>query len=379
MWVYPLAAAPEPTDKGMASLSKMIHKLADDGDIDYKTKVSDGFDWDGPDGTVCEGCIYTRGIPENASGCGRLFKKSFRERVVKGVCEFRKTDLAKPSKFEERRIRETKKAIEKERKQGDAFAIELLKDFIKEKLGGDIDKLKNYDLSSLRDDKKYGDGDFSRANIVRAIAALAFADAWPGLSVQAIEDYQYRVDAICDNYRLLGARILDLYYKGLDKWGAPKDLQQRALQCGKLFYSVGDLIVWPLKSNDYKETFSNYYEGSKYRGYMDQFLYAIYCEMTGQPKQDFHMKGLFYKNRKVMAGYKGHDGFKKFVDNLLLKPFVDEEYHPKHVFMGVWSYMKGLDQKTYFKAVDEYIDFCNDFIPKRADIIMTKIKRLINN
>lgn len=41
--------------------------------------------------------------------------------------------------------------------------------------------------------------------------------------------------------------------------------------------------------------------------------------------------------------------------------------------------MKGLDQQTYFKAVDEYIDFCNGFIPKRADKIIMKLKRLLDN
>jgi hypothetical protein len=170
-----------------------------------------------------------------------------------------------------------------------------------------------------------------------------------------------------------------MYYKGLESWDAPKELQQRALDCGKLFYSVGDLIVWPNKANDDKETFDSYLEGTRCRGYMDQFLYAIYCVMTGQSRQDSHMKGLLYKNRKVMTAYKGYDGFKRFVDNLLLTYFVDEEYQPKHIFAGVWSYMKGLNQQTYFKAIDEYIDFCNAFIPKRADKIIMKLKRLLDN
>lgn len=376
---FPLSAEPEPTDQNEAAFSNMIHEIAQDEDINYKVEVKDNFDWTGPESTVCEGCIYTRGIPKDASGCGRLFKKSFRERVVKGYCEFRKTDLFIPSEFEERRKRETIEACEKAEKQSDVFAISLLREFVKEKLDGNIDKLRTYDLYSLRNDEKYGNSDFARANIVKAIVALAFADVWPGLSVQSIEEYKYWVDAISDNTRLLGARILDMYYKGLESWDAPKELQQRALDCGKLFYSVGDLIVWPNKMNDYKEAFDSYYDGTKYKGYMDQYLNAIYCAMTGQARPDFHMQGLLYKNRKVMTAYKGYDGFKRLVDNLFLTDFVDEEYQPKHIFAGVWSYMKGLDQQTYFKAVDEYIDFCNAFIPKRADKIIMKLKRLLDN
>ena len=376
---FPLSAGPEPSDQNEAAFSNMIHEIAQDEDINYKVEVKDNFDWTGPEGTVCEGCIYTRGIPEDASGCGRLFKKSFREHVVKGYCEFRKTDLFIPSEFEERRKRGTIEAREKAEKQCDVFAIRLLKEFVKEKLDGNIDKLRTYDLSSLRNDEEYGNSDFPRANIVKAIAALAFADVWPGLSVQSIEEYKYRVDVISDNTRLLGARILEMYYKGLEKWDAPKELQQRALNCGKLFYSVGDLLVWPNKMNDYKEAFGSYFDGTKYKGYMDQYLYAIYCAMTGQPRSDVHIQGLLYKNRKVMTEYKGYDGFKRFVDNMMLTDFVDKNYRPKHIFIGVWSYMKGLDQQTYFKAVDEYIDFCNGFIPKRADKIIMKLKRLLDN
>ena len=101
--------------------------------------------------------------------------------------------------------------------------------------------------------------------------------------------------------------------------------------------------------------------------------------MTGQPRSDVHIQGLLYKNRKVMTEYKGYDGFKRFVDNMMLTDYVDKNYRPKHIFTGVWSYMKGLDQQTYFKAVDEYIDFCNGFIPKRADKIIMKLKRLLDN
>ena len=126
-------------------------------------------------------------------------------------------------------------------------------------------------------------------------------------------------------------------------------------------------------------TFGSYFDGTKYKGYMDQYLYAIYCAMTGQPRSDVHIQGLLYKNRKVMTEYKGYDGFKRFVDNMMLTDFVDKNYRPKHIFIGVWSYMKGLDQQTYFKAVDEYIDFCNGFIPKRADKIIMKLKRLLDN
>lgn len=371
---YPLAPAPESGE--VAALSRLIHKLAKDEDIEYKTKIKDNFNWKGPKGTVCEGCIYTRGIPENATGCGRLFKKSFRERVIKGQCEFYKTSLGKPSLFEKKRIEETKKELERKSKQNGSFAVTLLKDFIREKLDGDMDKLKDYDLHSLKDDRKYGDSDFARADIVRAIASLVFGDVWPGLNFDAIDNYAYWPSVICDNTRLLGARILYLYYKGLESWGAPKALQDKALKYGKRYYSLGDIIVWPNKYNE-KKSLTTYFQSYKFRGYMDQYLTAIYNVMISQQKVDLNLKALFYKNRKVMGQYQGADGFKRLVNALMLDDFVDADGKPLTVFPGVWSYMKGLDQQTYFKAVEQYLDFCDGFISRRADKMMIKLKAIL--
>lgn len=90
----------EPAKGDIANLSSMIHKLANDADLKEFIKVEDNFPYRGVNGTVCEGCIYANGIQGKGEGCGRLFIKSFRERYLKGRCEYRKTDIAKPSFFE---------------------------------------------------------------------------------------------------------------------------------------------------------------------------------------------------------------------------------------------------------------------------------------
>lgn len=43
----------------------------------------------------------------------------------------------------------------------------------------------------------------------------------------------------------------------------------------------------------------------------------------------------------------------------------------------VMGYMKGLDRETYLEALEEYIDFCNEFIPKRGERMIERIKLLI--
>lgn len=84
-----------------------------------------------------------------------------------------------------------------------------------------------------------------------------------------------------------------------------------------------------------------------------------------------------YKNRKMLVDYQSDEGFMKFVHAMMLEPFIDEMGVPKSIFKGVWSYMKDLDRESYFEAVEEYIDFCNDFIPKRGERMIERIKLLI--
>ena len=57
--------------------------------------------------------------------------------------------------------------------------------------------------------------------------------------------------------------------------------------------------------------------------------------------------------------------------------YVDYYGKPMEIFDFVWSFMKGLDRESYFKAVDKYCSFCETFIPKRSERIIEKLKTLI--
>lgn len=369
---------PEPEDKELATLSNIVHKLANDADIEFKVEEKDNFNWEGPLGTICEGCIYSKSINNKGEGCGRLFQKSFRENVIKRYCEYYKKSLEEPSSFEEMAVYKQKQKIDTEEKQSNVYAIRLLKEFIAEKLDGDINKLKDFDLSTLKEESKYGDYDISRANIAKAVMSLAFGGEWPELNVDSINHYDYRLEPICHYQNIFGANIMDKYFKGLQKLNPSPDLHQRAVKCAHLTYNIGNLIILPNKFNE-NESLSNYRINSKFRGYMDSYLKTIYDVMADQKKQDLHMKGILYKNRKLMVGYQGEEGFEKFIHAMMLEAFVDDLCQPKKVFKGIWSSMKDLDNDTYFEAVEEFIAFCNDFIPKRAERIINRIKPMINN
>ena len=376
---YPISPAPvdEPEEGEIAHISKMVHKMAQDDDIENFISFEDNFPYDGVAGSVCEGCIYAKGIQGHGEGCGRLFIKSFRERYLKGRCEYRKTDLFKQSHFEEMERYRKEKEKDTAEKQSDVFALRLVREFIDEELGGDIHKLRDFDFYAIKDNAKYGDNNLQRANIIRSIMALVFADAWPALTVDAIEHYQYWCGQINDYGRLLGANIMDEYFKGLQEFCPTPEQHQRALRVAHLTYSIGNFWVVPNKAPG-TDTLGSYKDGSKYKGYMDKYLQALYEVFAEAKKPDMNLKGILYKNRKVMADYQGEEGFKRFVANMMLDDYVDQECKPKEIFMFVWCFMKDLDKETYMKAVDQYCSFLEVAIPKRADMIIERLEKILN-
>ncbi len=377
---YPvlLNAAKEPTEGKDAALSIMVHKLADDADIKDFIEVEDNFPYTGVEGTICEGCIYAGGIQGKGEGCGRLFAKSFRNRYLKGRCEYRKTDLFEPSDFEEMDQYRKKKAKEKEEKSSDVYSLSIVKNFIKERLDGDIDKLRDLDLETLKGDEKYGQDFGPKSELAKSIMALVFGNVWPNLSVDSINHYEYSSSQMIHYQNLFGSNILDQYFKGMEKFNPSKEQFERALRVAHLINSIGNFWVLPNKLND-KETMAGYKDNPKFRSYMDRYLQAMYGVFTDEKKPDMHLKGIFYKNRKVMTEYQGAEGWTHFVDNMMLKDFVDESGKPKEIFDYIWSYMKDLDRENYFKAVDKFCTFCEENIPKRADQMIIILKTIMNN
>ena len=78
---------------------------------------------------------------------------------------------------------------------------DLIKDFIDEKLQGNLHRLVNFDLTQLRGDRKYGScngGRFDCDNtaLARAIYALVFDDVWEDMNYETLREKKYRGDTI---------------------------------------------------------------------------------------------------------------------------------------------------------------------------------------
>ena len=163
----------------------------------------------------------------------------------------------------------------------DYKAISLLRDFVKEKLGGDIHKLKTYDFSSLDDNRKYGSTNYTEAPIVKAVMSLAFGDVWSELSMDQIDRGPYKCATIQTYQNLFGINMCDQYFKGMQYFKPLPSQFQRALKVAHMTYSIGNL--WVLPGNG---TISNRILDNSYRYYMDKFLKNIYAVLTQQKRVD---------------------------------------------------------------------------------------------
>lgn len=254
----------------------------------------------------------------------------------------------------------------------DVYAINLLRNFVKDKLGGDIRELRTFDFSSLDNDRKYGSTNHTQAPIIKAIMSVAFGDVWPDLTMDQIDHGPYKCAVIQTFQNLFGMNMCNQYFKGMQKFEPSASQFQRALKIAHMTYSIGNL--WVLPGNG---TISNHILDNSYRYYMDKFLKNIHAVLTQQKRVDKTLQKAIMESPQ-MKPYFGEDGFKKFVQDMMLEDYVDYYYKPIDIFDFVWSSQKDLDRDKYFKAVDNYCSFCEKAFVKRADKINEKLEEVLS-
>lgn len=364
---------PDPDDEGIVAFSNLIHKLADDTDIDLSDVIvpKDNFPWDGIKDTVCEECIYAKGIKGNGEGCGKLFKDSFRKCYIRGHCEYHKKSIFEESYHEriEREKAEAKAKAEEPLKE----PLALLKDFIKDHLSGNIDNLKTFDFESLREDEKYGNCfgmAFSSSNcaIIKAIMCIAFHGTWPDLTYESMKKYLYATTVINPVQELLGSPILTSYFKGMQKFDPSPEINNRAWRFLEIHRTIGNIVVFP-------GAIAACYNTQKgLRGYMDRFLGAFYVYFTDLKKTKRPLLDAINTKRKMLEPY-FTKGFEQMIKDQLLDDYVGKDYMPMQLFDYISSNDKDLTRERYFEAVDKYFTICEQLILRRTEKIIDKIKQ----
>jgi hypothetical protein len=176
---------------------------------------------------------------------------------------------------------------------------------------------------------------------------------------------------------LFGSNVLDKYFISMQKFSPSQQQFERALRVDHLLGNIGNLWVLPGKVCD-TETMARYKDCYKFHHYMDRYLQAMYAIFMDDNRTNTTLKGLFYKNRKVMTQYQGAEGWTRFTSNMMLQDYLDADGKPKEIFDFVWGHKKFLDRETYFRAVDKFCTFYEKAIPKRADHIISVLKSILS-
>lgn len=278
----PLPPMDDTYDSEIHSLSQLIHKLAQDYDIEGFVEEIDNFPFRGVEKSICEGCIFASGIQGNGECCGRLEREEFRKRYISADCEYRKESEDQQSWFEYKE--QQKQEAEERRAYPLKEATELVKRFIAEKLDGDIDNLLTYNFAALHDDELFGDCRgyaFSPegCEIIRAILTLVFDGVWADYAFKGQESkIIYRGCRLNSHQRLLGSSILGEYFKGLQTMSPPRDLEVRANEYYSKYYNnIGNMVLLPATLDILKDD-------STIKGFMDYLLECIYTYLT-EPKK----------------------------------------------------------------------------------------------
>ena len=337
---------------------------------------TDSFNWKGPKHTVCDGCIFTDGINERGEGCRKLNKEQFRQAVYEGVCKHYKQDEFEQSVQDKLDEYQEKQTREKEAKQSDEFAINLVKDFIRDVLNGNVSKLASFDFTRLRSDTKFGDcGGYAfspaKTSIMKAIMSLVSKDVWPEISYDSFDVYGVEAAPINTYAMLLGVPIGN-NFKGLREFRPSAELLDRACAFYRLTNTIGNYMVVPGGTTLARERVR------RDQRYIDSFLQAFLFAINNPKKGSLDILGVINHQKKIFAPYRSEEGFISLCRKLYLDDYLDENGKPKSMFYGVWSDQKGLTREQYVEAVEQYFNVCEPIITRRSEKIVQKLKEVIS-
>lgn len=327
--------------------------------------------WFGVKGTICEGCIYSRGIDFEGKGCGRLFTKSFRQRNLKGRCEYRKTKPNEPS-MAERKAKERWQII---LRLEDPFKEprQLLKDFIDEHLEGDINGLINYDFSQIMGVKRYGDTQgyscYHNTNLVRAIATIAFDDI---ASKEVMFDKKYGTLALQPSALITdtiwGNQVGDWFF--MPAFFHCKDLRelgQRIIPCAALCKTIGNLYLQP-----------NYMLGYRHstvvgRFLIDHMLKDLHDTLVNKSGSK-SMKSAVSGSKSFFEPYQGTEGWNLLVKRWMIEDVLIDYYGFPEPITDELTINKYTPQSVYLRVLEQSMSLCYELIPNRSNRMVERLK-----
>lgn len=254
--------------------------------------------------------------------------------------------------------------------------IELINSFVAEKLEGDIQRLADFPLGSLRSDKVYGcpgrKFDSDDTELMRAIYCVAFGDTWENLSMDNLGDGRLRGDTLNTYNTLFSAPWKERF---TEIWHPDEELAGKIKVFNTTFHTIGNMAVLP--DRRIGEWSINKHRGchDEWHDYEDRFLAALYKVLTRQPDRDLDLEELVQLNYKDFEPFFGEEGWRKFIDGNMLEYYVDDNYHPVIASKGYTFWRGGYTNKNrFFTECHRYIDFSTEIIKDRARRMVEKIE-----
>lgn len=253
--------------------------------------------------------------------------------------------------------------------------IELINSFVAEKLEGDIQRLADFPLASLRSDKVYGcpgrNFDADDTELMRAIYCVAFHDTWENISMDNLGNGKLRGDTL-NTFNTLFSAPWNEKFTAI--WNPDEELKGKIKAFNTTYHTVGNMAILPDRRiggwsiNKHRGCHDEWHD------YEDRFLDALYKVLTRQPDRDLDLEELVSLNDKDFQPFYGEDGWRRFIEGNMLEYYVADDYKPVVSSKGYTFWRGGYTNKDRFiSECHRYIDFSTEIIKDRARRIIDKI------
>ncbi|MCD8208235.1 MAG: hypothetical protein LUD72_09895, partial [Bacteroidales bacterium] len=235
--------------------------------------------------------------------------------------------------------------------------------------------LKYFDFNSFNCDSLYGEEEGHHVSatytmLAKAIASLVFSDVWQDFTYESMDKHKYVGNTINTTGNLFGFHDGD-NYRILENLNAPQSLRDRVARFGRKENTIGNIMVIPSGWGRLRDT------KALGRCYTDVFLKEVHKMMTQEKKFNWDLVTCLALKKNEFYEFRTEENFQRIVRGLMLEDFLDEAGQPKQVFMGLFYWEKNYTRDDYIKAAEEYLDFCEPFIDRRADRIIERLQTIL--
>ena len=266
-------------------------------------------------------------------------------------------------------------------------AKNIIKDFINDALDGDINNLKNNDITLLirkisdgnKRKKYYGDiNDPDMYYITQAIYIVVWGHIYnltfDNMGSWGELQHPFRGDTMNSFNSIFGKDMLIAKRYNLDEM-----LMKKVKEYKKLYHSIGNFIVIPNRLN-VNSTRANYYT---IQDYFDSFIGALYQFKNPSENTEYsnflkELNNAFLENEEF-----SNISFEKYTSNFFLEDYLKNGI-PYNVFnipyeLREKEYIgRNKRSKTMFISKNEYISMVNNYYEVAKIIIENRANNIIN-